>query len=210
MARRQAQKGTKKGPAKSAPRKASSAPSRARGAKKGPGRPRTPATKKPAKKATPTKRKPSAKTKPAAPLLAVPLRGRPKDSPDVWTPEHLEEVAQQLWEYIEKTACPTEAEFCITYLVRHQRLGEFPILRELKEFMFAKRQAYTVGEGISLGLGDGPRGSFLAKLAANAGPFSLIDKGESIIRGPGSAFENLSDDELEKTITDEITRRSRG
>jgi hypothetical protein len=168
--------------------------------------------KKAAPKATTSKAPPAPTTPPPTPPVDVPrLRGRPKNSPDVWTPEHIEEVAQQLWEYIETTLCPTEAEFCYKYLVAHQRLSDIPVLRELKSFMFAKRQAYTIGEGIDLHQGDGPRGAFLAKLAANAGPFSLVDKSEKTIRdsSPGG-FKDLSDEDLEKVIADEMARRANG
>lgn len=103
----------------------------------------------------------------------------PSDFAYVWTAERVEEVGRQLWDYIESTDCPTEAEFCYKYLIAHQRLGEFPLLSQLKELMFAKRQAYTTGRGLRLVQGDGPLGAFLAKLAANAGPFSLVDKLET-------------------------------
>ncbi len=116
-----------------------------------------------------------------------------------------------MWNYTEATKCPTEAEFCYLYLVRHQRINEFPLLRELKDYMFAKRQAFTTNRGIKLQQGDGPLGAFLAKLAANAGPFSLVDKGETTLRdGGGMRFANLSDDELDKLIDDEIARRTNG
>lgn len=192
----------------------SPAPSRARGGLRGPYPKGTPSSRKPGGAPPPQKpAKKSAKkratTNPAA-AAPPPRRGRPKNTPDVWTPEHINEVAQQLWDYIEATACPTEAEFCILHLVAHQRLGEIPELRMLKDFMFAKRQAFTVGRGLRLGHGDGPLGSFLAKLAANAGPFSLVDKSERTIKDPaGGAFSHLSDDELKELIDDEITRRSR-
>jgi hypothetical protein len=105
-------------------------------------------------------------------------RGRPKGTPDVWTPEHIEEVAQQLWDYIEATDCPTEAEFCYKFGIHFQRLCEIPELRFLKDFIFAKRQAYTISRGIALTKEQGPLGAFLAKLAANSGYFSLVEKSE--------------------------------
>jgi hypothetical protein len=192
----------------------SSAPSRAREpAKRGPGRP-------PKAKSARTKKQTKATSTPApteAPKPDTPQvpdvprgRGRPKDTPDVWTEAHIEEVAEQMWHYIENTDCPIEAVFCYRYLVAHQRLGEIPLLRQLKEYMFAKRQAYTIGKGLELKQGDGPLGAFLAKLAANAGPFSLVDKSENTIRGGSRPFSNLSDAELEKIISDELARRTNG
>lgn len=187
--------------------KKSSAPSRAReGKKRGPGRP--PKAKTEAKKQASDAAIPDQPT--PIPAFAPRGRGRPKDTPDVWTQEHIDEVAEQFWKYIESTNCPTEAEFCYLYLIDHQRLGEIPVLRRLKDFMFAKRQAYTVNKGISLRKGDGPRGAFLQKLAANAGPFSLVDKSESTIRGGSRPFSGLSDEELEKVISDELARRANG
>jgi hypothetical protein len=186
------------------PARKSSAPSRARGA-----------AKKPAPKKQTIKQAAAALgaalASPSIPLAPPPPRGRgrPKDTPDVWTQEHIEEVAEQLWDYIESTPCPTEAEFCYKFLVAHQRLGDIPLLRQLKEFMFAKRQAFTIGKGIKLGQGQGPLGSFLAKLAANAGPFSMVEKSESTIHNP-RPFSNLSDEDLEKIISDEFSRRSNG
>lgn len=158
-----AQKPAKKAPARSR-RARSSEPIRARGAKK------KPAAEKPA--AAQAKCKKAKSTPPPA----SPPRGRPKNSPDVWTAEHIEAVAEDLWNYIESTPCPTEAEFCYTRGIHFQRLSDIPLLRELKEFIFAKRQAYTIGRGVRLAQGDGPLGAFLQKLAANAGPYSLTDK----------------------------------
>jgi hypothetical protein len=83
-----------------------------------------------------------------------------------------------MWDYIETTQFPTEAGFCIRYRVAFQRLCEFPLLRELKEFLFAKRQDETIQRGIRLGQGESALGGFLAKLAANAGSFSFTDKSE--------------------------------
>jgi len=105
-------------------------------------------------------------------------RGRPLGIADVWTPERIEQVAQLMWDYIEATECPTEAEFCIKNAIHVQRLFDIPELRELKEFILAKRQAYTINVGIKLGKEDGPKGAFLRALAANAGPFSLVEKSE--------------------------------
>ena len=108
-----------------------------------------------------------------------PHRGRPKDSADVWTPEYRAELADKLWAYIEATACPTEAEFCIKYLVHPRRMSDIEELKELMPYLFAKRQAYTIRSGLTLKTGEGPRGAFLAKLAANAGQFSLVEKLET-------------------------------
>jgi hypothetical protein len=114
-----------------------------------------------------------------------------------------------MFEYIEATDCPSVAGFCFAYSVRHQRLGEFPELAEMRERLQAKRAAYIELHGISLGTGEGAKGSFLQKMAANVGPFSLVDKGETTIRdASASRFANLSDEELEKLIGDEIERRA--
>jgi hypothetical protein len=200
--------------AKAKPARKSPAPSRARGAvKRGPGR--APKAKAAAAKKPRAPKKTAGAVNPTPPLTPPPFtpprgRGRPKDTPDVWTQAHIEEVAEKFWNYIESTDCPTEAEFCYLSLVAHQRLGEIPLLRQLKEFMFAKRQAYTTNRGLRLVQGDGPLGAFLAKLAANAGPFSLVDKSESTIRGGPRPFANQSDEELEKIISDELARRTNG
>jgi hypothetical protein len=87
-------------------------------------------------------------------------------------------VADTYWKYVLETAAPTEAEFCIKFLVRQQRISEIPELREIKEFMFAKRAAYLDGRGLTLGQYDGPAGQYIRKAIANVGPFSMIDKAE--------------------------------
>lgn len=83
-----------------------------------------------------------------------------------------------MWAYIQKTDCPLECEFCFDHRIAYQRINEHQVLREMKELLFAKRQAYTIRNGINLGQGEGPRGAFLAKLAANAGAYSLVEKSE--------------------------------
>lgn len=104
--------------------------------------------------------------------------GRPKDSPDIWTPAFIAEVADLIRQYVEESDYPTEAEFCYVYDVRYQRLNEFPELRAAKDMIFAKRQAVTIRRGLALGQGEGALGSFLTKLSANAGDFSLTEKQE--------------------------------
>jgi hypothetical protein len=135
------------------------------------------------------------KTAPAPETPLVPVhRGRPKDSPDVWTPEHIAEVAQQMWEYIESTDYPSIPGFCYLYGIRHQRLGEFEELRDMKDLLFAKRQANIERRGMRLGVGEGALGSFIQKLAANAGPFSLTDKTEVTEKtAQGSLLEALEE-----------------
>lgn len=104
--------------------------------------------------------------------------GRPKDTPDLWTPAYIAEVAALIRNYAEESDYPTEAEFCYVYDIRFQRLNEFPELKAAKEAIFAKRQAVTIRRGLALGQGEGALGSFLTKLSANAGDFSLTEKQE--------------------------------
>lgn len=155
-----------------------------------------------ARKTAPTPRKPRAKglTCATAPAPEIPVvtvrRGRPKDSPDVWTPEHIAEVADLLWSYVDSTEYPTEAEFCYLHGVRYQRLVEFEELREAKEYLFAKRQANVFKRGMSLEKGDGPLSSFIKQVAANAGPFSLTEKTEITEKTPqGTLLDALEEAE---------------
>jgi hypothetical protein len=142
------------------------------------------------KRATPTRRgkekplNPPASKEPEAPAIpAAPRgRGRPKDTPDVWTPAHIEEVASQFWDYIEATPCPSLAEFCFKSLVRRQRIYEIPELLELKEFLYAKRAAALEAKGFSLTREDGPRGAFICKAISNVGDFSMVEKTENVSR----------------------------
>ena len=96
--------------------------------------------------------------------------------PEVWTPEYVAEVAAKMHKYVDETLCPTEAEFCFLFDIRFQRLAEHEALIAEKERLFAKRQAYVIKCGVGLEKGENAKGSFLQKLAANAGAFSLTDK----------------------------------
>jgi len=123
-------------------------------------------------------------------------RGRPKDTPNGWTPAYIAEVAALVRRYVEESDYPTEAEFCYVYDIRYQRLNEFPELREAKDLIFAKRQAITIRRGIGLGQGEGPLGSFLTKLAANAGDFSMTEKQEIAHSGGVRIFAAEHDEKL--------------
>jgi hypothetical protein len=114
----------------------------------------------------------------------------------VWTPEHIAEVAADILAYAESSLFPTEAEFCYTRGIAYQRLVEFPELRAAKEMMFAKRQAMTIRRGLRLGIGEGALGSFLAKLAGNAGPFSLTEKTETEHSGSVRVIATQVDEQI--------------
>lgn len=135
--------------------------------------------------------------------------GRPLGTPQTWTPEYIQTVAEAMRRYIETTDVPTEARFCYDQKIHHQRLSDIPELRALRDWMFAKRQAVIVERGLMLKQGEGPLGSFYQKLMANAGPYSMVDRGESVVR-KDSEFSDMSDDELNKLISEEIERRNRG
>lgn len=150
--------------------KKSAEPLRAREAAKGKKKPKPPSL----------GRKFTAREIPHDPSLPVIKQkpGRPKDTPDLWTPAYIAEVADLIRQYVAESDYPTEAEFCYVYDIRFQRLCEFPELRAAKDLIFAKRQAITIRRGIGLGQGEGPLGSFLTKLSANAGDFSMTEKQE--------------------------------
>lgn len=157
----------------------SAEPSRARG------RQTTPKVKAKVPKRTPkipaAKKADDALPAPAPVDNMLPLKrppGRPKGTADTWTPEFIQQVADEMEAYTAASEFPTEAEFCYTRGIHPQRLSEFQLLRDARDMLFAKRQAMTIRAGIRLGKGDGPKGSFLLKLAANAGALSLVDKSE--------------------------------
>lgn len=104
--------------------------------------------------------------------------GRPKDTPDVWTPAHKAEVAEWIYEYTDSAAFPSEAEFCLLYGVRHQRLGEFPELVAAKEYLLAKRAVEIQRHSLELNKDTGARASYLNRMAANVGTFSMTEKSE--------------------------------
>jgi hypothetical protein len=174
-ARKTAKAGVRKVPAKArkpAARKSSDSPKRAR-APKG-----TPTRKLRAKLAA----IPKAKRPVAAPSTEPRGRGRPKDTPDVWTPAHIAEVADLLWAYTEATPCPLLAEFCYLNGVRRQRIFEFPELVEAKNYLQEKRAMYFDLAGRSLTRDDGPRGAFIIRALANVGAASMTEKTESFER----------------------------
>jgi hypothetical protein len=112
---------------------------------------------------------------PSNPLPIKKKMGRPF-GPILWTPEYIKAVVHDMEVYTESMDFPTESEYCYTRDIAYQRINEIPELRAAKEMMFAKRQAMIIRRGLTLGMGDGPLGSFLLRLAANAGPFSLTEK----------------------------------
>ena len=132
---------------------------------------------------------------PSLPIIKQKV-GRPKDVPGLWTPEYIAEVAALIRAYVAESDYPTEAEFCYVYDIRYQRLNEFPELRDAKDLIFAKRQAITIRRGMSLGVGEGALGSFMTKLAANAGDFSLTDKQEIAHSGGVRIFATEHDEKL--------------
>jgi len=113
------------------------------------------------------------------PLVDPPRRGRPMDSPDVWTPEHIAEVAERLWIYILKTDCPVLAEFCFDEGINRRRIYEFPELLEVKDMLLEKRAAYFDKAGRLLSREDGPRGAFILRALANVGGASMVEKSET-------------------------------
>jgi len=104
--------------------------------------------------------------------------GRPPNTPNKWTPEYIDSVVADMQQYTDDTDYPTEAEFCYTRSIHPQRLRESPVLRDARDMMLAKRQAMVIRRGMNLGPGEGALGSFIARLSANAGIFSLVDKQE--------------------------------
>lgn len=118
--------------------------------------------------------------------------GRPKDTPDVWTPEHVNEVAEAMWDYVQKTDCPSLAEMCFKLHLRVQRISEFPALGEMREALNAKRLAYLERAGMTLNKDHGQRGAFLLKMACNVGPFSFTEKQE--LEHSGSVAVQIVDD----------------
>jgi len=127
-------------------------------------------------------KKPAGAERPAGGISSDTLkgkkRGRPRDSADVWTTEHIAEVADKLWAYIERTACPSLPEFCYKNGIRRQRLYEFPELSEIRYYLHEKREAYYEKAGRTLTRDDGPRGAFINKALSNLGEFSWTDKSE--------------------------------
>lgn len=105
--------------------------------------------------------------------------GRPKDTPDVWTPAHKLEVANWLFEYTDSVELPSVAEFCRLYGIRFQRLGEFEELAEGREYLQAKRASAIEKAAVSTVRETGCRVAFFARMAANTGVFSLVDKVET-------------------------------
>lgn len=93
----------------------------------------------------------------------IPLKRLPKDVSD-------EDLGADMLDYVDVADFPTESEYCYTRGVALKKLPKAGC-----EMMAAKRQAVMIRRGWS---DDGPLGTFLTKLAANAGDFSLVDKHE--------------------------------
>lgn len=134
--------------------------------------------------------------KPSTPKTAAPAptlkplghrtgAGRPIDTPDIWTKEHLEEVAGWIYDYTEKTDLPSVAQFCFLYGVRHQRLGEFPELSEAREYLQAKRAFVCDRDALLTTKETACRVSYYGRMAANVGPYSMTEKIESTARVEG-------------------------
>lgn len=106
--------------------------------------------------------------------------GRPPNTPNVWTPKHLAEVAGWIYEYADTARYPSVAEFCMVYGITHSRLGEFEELREAREYLHAKVFVQGNREAMTATKETGPRVTYINKRLANTGPFSLVEKSENI------------------------------
>lgn len=95
-----------------------------------------------------------------------------------WTPERIQRVLGELWEYIESNDCPTIPEFCYKYIVDRTALYQHEEFTQAKNLLIAKRAAYYENAGRILCKEDGPRGAFICKAVSNAGDFSWTDKSE--------------------------------
>jgi len=104
--------------------------------------------------------------------------GRQPNTPERWTSEFILKIAAEMERYTDESEFPTESEFCYIHGVHPQRFSESAILSNARDMMMAKRQAVTIKRGMKLEPGEGALGSFLARLSANAGVFSLVDKQE--------------------------------
>ncbi len=127
-----------------------------------------PATSKPRKK-------PAAKAKPREKRL----RGRPLGTPDVWTEQKIQEVADLLWSYVEGTKIPSIAEFCYLNRISVQRLYEHLDIVAVKEMLLAKKASELEKAGMRLTKAQGSRGAFIIRALANCGEFSMVDKSET-------------------------------
>jgi hypothetical protein len=174
-----------KAPAKKTPNKGRSAMgARSKSSHTPKAKPAAKALPRPKAKAKPVKRASAKALQPkgdAVSLVAAPPRGRgrPKDSPDVWTAEHVAEVADAMWAYVEATDCPSLPEFCYKNCVHRRRIYEFEELLAVKDYLHAKRAAYLDKAGISLTREDGPRGAFIIRALANVGDHSMTEKTET-------------------------------
>jgi len=161
------------------------------------------------------KPEPASKPSPAASPAAVPRSlgfwkpgpGRPKGTPDVWTDEHKAEVAGWIYDYTDANDLPEEAEFCMLYGVRHQRLGEFEELKAAKEYLQAKRSVAIRHQSLELDKETGARASYLNRMAANCGTFSLVEKSDlnvndqkpiNLVINPAILSENDPDAEVSR------------
>lgn len=98
--------------------------------------------------------------------------------PVVWTPELVHQVALDMSAYVASVDFPTIAEFCYTRGISPRRISEHQELVDAREMLQAKLQAMTINRGLKLGPGEGALGSFLLRMSANAGAFSLTEKQE--------------------------------
>lgn len=107
------------------------------------------------------------------------IRLKKAKRPDVWTQEYLNEYVDAFSAYVAATPFPVVEEFCYLSGLSCQRINEHPELAAVKDRLYAKRQANTVRRGLALKPGESPLAGFLAKLAANAGPYSYVEKLET-------------------------------
>jgi hypothetical protein len=97
---------------------------------------------------------------------------------------------------------PLVCEFCYLYKVSTQRFSEHKELQLAREELHAKAATFYARQGSGLMPGEGPRGQFIAKLAANVGPFSLIEKSISANADVPSEVLDLPPDDREARLRD--------
>lgn len=144
--------------------------------------------------------------KPPAEISLVPMAPVAKPGrPVVWTAELVHQVAEDMRAYVASVDFPTLAEFCYTRGISPRRISDHPELIEAREMLQAKLQAMTINRGLKLGQGEGALGSFLLRMSANAGAFSLTEKQELEVRARPdeskleAAFRRVNDEGDEGT-----------
>jgi hypothetical protein len=169
--------------------------------------PKPKASKKTSKAKTSSKKTPAGKSsapssrarvsaKTSAPEVAAPITdfkplghrtgaGRPIDTPDIWTKDHLAEVVDWIHDYTDHVGLPSVAEFCYLYGVRHQRFSEFPELAEAREYLQSKRAFVIDRDALLTTKETGCRVAYYGRMSANVGPFSLTEKTETTARIEG-------------------------